>query len=67
MPDGWFQALWKDLRLEIEFAGIFGQIQNISPGTFPPTAEDERYKLRQWGIAFESEFRTLGKKLGIFM
>ena len=36
MPDGWLQVLWKDLRLEVEFAGIFGQIQNISPAEFPP-------------------------------
>ena len=67
MPDGWLQALWKDLRLEIEFAGIFGEIQNISPGTFPPTAEGAPYKLRQWAFAFEGEYRTLGKKLGVFL
>jgi uncharacterized protein (TIGR04551 family) len=67
MPDGWFQALWKDLRLEIEFAGIFGAIQNISPGSFPPSSEGEPYKLRQWAFAFESEYRTVGKKLGIFL
>jgi uncharacterized protein (TIGR04551 family) len=66
IPDGWFQALWKDLRLELEFAGIFGQIQNISPGDFPPTAEGDRFRLRQWGVAFETEYRTVGKKLGIF-
>ena len=67
MPDGWFQALWKDLRLEVEFAGIFGQIQNISPGEFPPTAEGAKFKLRQWGVAFEAEYRTLGKKLGVVL
>ncbi|MBW2508717.1 MAG: TIGR04551 family protein [Deltaproteobacteria bacterium] len=67
MPDGWFQALWKDLRLEIEVAGIFGQIQNIQPDGFPPTAEGEKYKLRQWGVAFETEYRTVGKKLGVFL
>mgnify|MGYP001547380817 CR=1 FL=1 len=67
MPDGWFQALWKDLRMELEFAGIFGQLQNISPGDFPPTAEGERFKLRQWAIAFELEYRTLKQKLGVFL
>ena len=67
MPDGWFQALWKDLRLEIEFAGIFGQIQNIQPDGFPPTAEDGKYKLRQWAFAFESEYRAVGRKLGVFL
>jgi uncharacterized protein (TIGR04551 family) len=67
MPDGWLQVLWKDLRLEIEFAGIFGQIQNISPGEFPPTAEGEKFKLRQWGFAFEGEYRFLKKKLGVFL
>ena len=67
MPDGWFQALWKDLRLELEFAGIFGQIQNITPDGFPPTAEGDRYKLRQWALAVETEYRTVGKKLGVFL
>jgi uncharacterized protein (TIGR04551 family) len=67
MPDGWFQALWKDLRLELELAGIFGQIQNIQPDGFPPTAEDGKYKLRQWAFAFESEYRAVGKKLGVFL
>ncbi|MFW2386763.1 MAG: TIGR04551 family protein [Polyangiales bacterium] len=67
MPDGWLQVLWKDLRLEIEFAGIFGQIQNIAPGDFPVTSEGEKYKLRQWGFAFEGEYRFLQKKLGVFL
>jgi uncharacterized protein (TIGR04551 family) len=67
MPDGWFQALWKDLRLELEFAGIFGQIQNIQPDGFPPTAEDGKYKLRQWAFAFEGEYRAVNKKLGVFL
>ena len=67
MPDGWVQVLWKDLRLEVEFAGIFGKIQNISPSEFPPTAEGEKFKLRQWGVAFEGEYRFLNKKLGVFL
>ncbi len=66
MPDGWLQVLWKDLRLEVEFAGIFGNVQNISPAEFPPTAEGSKFKLRQWGIAFEGEYRFLKKKLGVF-
>ena len=67
IPDGWLQVLWKDLRLELEFAGIFGQIQNITPGEFPTTSEGGKFKLRQWGIAFEGEYRVLQKKLGIFL
>lgn len=67
MPDGWFQVLWKDLRLELEVAGILGKMQNISPGQFPPTAEGEKFKLRQWGLAFEGEYRFLNKKLGVFV
>jgi uncharacterized protein (TIGR04551 family) len=67
MPDGWLQVLWKDLRLELEFAGIFGKIQNISPGEFPPGAEGAPFKLRQWGIAFEGEYRFLNKKLGVLL
>lgn len=67
IPDGWLQVLWKDLRLELEFAGIFGQIQNLSPGEFPPTAEGAKFKLRQWGVALEGEIRFLNKKLGVFL
>jgi uncharacterized protein (TIGR04551 family) len=67
MPDGWLQVLWKDLRLELEFAGILGQIQNIASGEFPPTAEGPSFKLRQWGLAFEGEYRFLKKKLGVFL
>jgi len=67
MPDGWLQVLWKDLRLEVEFAGILGKIQNISPAEFPPTAEGAKFKLRQWGVAFEGEYRFLSKKLGVFL
>jgi uncharacterized protein (TIGR04551 family) len=67
MPDGWLQVLWKDLRMELEFAGIFGQIQNIAPAEFPPTAEGSKFKLRQWGLAFEGEYRFLKKKLGVFV
>jgi len=67
MPDGWIEVLWKDLRLELEFAGILGQIQNISPAEFPPTAEGAKFKLRQWGLAFEGEYRFLKKKLGVFL
>jgi uncharacterized protein (TIGR04551 family) len=67
IPDGWFQVLWKELRLELEAAGFLGQIQNVSPSEFPPTAEGSRYKLRQWGLAFEGEYRFLKKKLGVFL
>ena len=67
IPDGWFQVLWKDLRLEIEVGAILGKIQNTAAGEFPPTAEDAPFKLRQWGIAFEGEYRFLNKKLGVFV
>ncbi|MDH3622825.1 MAG: TIGR04551 family protein [Myxococcales bacterium] len=67
IPDGWFQVLWKDLRLQIEVAAILGKIQNIAAGEFPPTAEDAPFKLRQWGLAFEGEYRFLNRKLGVFL
>ncbi len=67
IPDGWFQALWKDLRLQIEVAAILGKIRNIAPDEFPPTAEDAPFKLRQWGLAFEGEYRFLNKKLGVLL
>lgn len=71
MPDGWFQALWKDLRLELEFAYIAGKITNVGTTT-TDTVDGEsddpnRFKLRQWGIAFEGEYRTLKKKLGVHL
>ncbi len=67
IPDGWFQVPWKDLRLQIEVAAILGKIQNIASGEFPPTAEDEPFKLREWGLAVETEYRFLNKKLGVYL
>lgn len=67
IPDGWFQVLWKDLRIELEVAAILGKIQNIASGEFPPTAEGEPFKLRQWGLAVDFEYRFLSKKLGVYL
>lgn len=66
IPDVFVEARWKDLTLRLEVAGILGKIQNIDPGEFPPTAEDEPFKLREFGIAFEFEYRFLNKKLGVY-
>ncbi len=67
IPDAFVEILWKDLKLRFEVAAILGKIQNIASGEFPPTAEGEPFKLREWGFAFEGEYRFLAKKLGIFL
>jgi len=67
IPDVFFEALWKDLKIRIEIAGVLGRIQNISPGDFPRTSEGEPFKLREFGVAFEGEYRFLDKKLGIYL
>ena len=61
IPDIWVQFLWKSLRLELEMATVAGRVRNI----FPDFQNDE-YKLRQLGFAFESEYRVLDDKLGVY-
>ncbi|MGB5809500.1 MAG: TIGR04551 family protein [Polyangiales bacterium] len=67
IPDVFIEAKWKELTLRLEIAGILGKIQNIAAGEFPPTSEDEPFKLREWGFAFEGEYRFLNKKLGLHL
>ena len=67
IPDVWLQVLWQDLRLEIEFAYIAGTIQNITPGEFPPSADGPAFRFRQYGIAFEFEYRAVQRKLGVYL
>ncbi len=60
-PDLWGQFLWKGLRIEAEAAFVAGRIQNLLDNDF----QDQGFKLRQFGLAFESEYRLLQEKLGI--
>ncbi|MAQ19370.1 MAG: hypothetical protein CMN30_31795 [Sandaracinus sp.] len=61
MPDLWGRFRWGGLRLEVEMAGIFGSIGNVQNGTY----EDDPYDVRQFGFAFEGEYRLLDDKLAI--
>ena len=67
IPDAFFEAYWKELSLRFEVAAVLGRVQNIAAGEFPPTAEGEPFKLRQWGFAFEGQYRFLNKKLGVYL
>ena len=66
VPDLWAQFLWKNFRFEAEFAYIAGQITNIGATQFTADTDLPRYKLRSYGLAFESEMRFVSKKLGVY-
>jgi len=61
IPDLWGQFLWRKLRLEVEAVYIAGRIENTQVSSFSL----ENYKVRQFGVAFEGEFRLLDDHLGI--
>ncbi|NOY91114.1 MAG: TIGR04551 family protein [Deltaproteobacteria bacterium] len=61
IPDLWGQFLWGDLRLEAEAVYIAGQIKNVDNTTFSLG----NYKVRQFGFAFEGEYRLLDDHLGL--
>jgi uncharacterized protein (TIGR04551 family) len=70
-PDFWFQFLYRKFRLEAEAALVLGSIENTStdPGTSDylnkkdPTQNG--WKIRQFGLATQSEFRAIEDKLKI--
>ena len=59
IPDPWVQLLWKKLRVEAEFAAIWGSIDNstISGTTQPPV------KIRQFGFTTQTELKAVEDKL----
>ncbi len=59
--DGWSQLLWRDLRLEVEAAAVFGSIGSIGEG-----GPSDPLNILQFGVAFESEYRLLNEKLGLY-
>jgi uncharacterized protein (TIGR04551 family) len=59
--DAHTKVWWKGLRLEVEAAMIWGSVDNIGNGE----ASDQNYRLRNFGIAFEGEYRLLEDQLGI--
>ena len=61
IPDIWAQFLMGGLRLEVEAVAIAGSIQNIENDSFVRSD----FKIRQFGFAFEGEYRLLDDKLSI--
>ncbi len=62
IPDAWIQVLWRKFRIEGEFASIWGSIEKL-PGGFTDT--NNPVKIRQYGLATESEYRAIEDKLRI--
>jgi len=74
-PDVWFQFLYKTFRFEAEAAMVYGTIENTrTTGQPEPTAENPAaelsqfddqvgWKVQQFGLATQAEFRTLEDKL----
>ena len=62
IPDIWAQFRWGSLRLEVEAAFVAGTIENALNTGFA----QQDYKLRQFGLAFEGEYRLLDDALGIY-
>jgi uncharacterized protein (TIGR04551 family) len=62
IPDAWVQILWRKFRIEGEFASIWGAIEKL-PGGFTDT--NNPVKIRQFGLATETEYRAIEDKLRI--
>ncbi|MCC6524773.1 MAG: TIGR04551 family protein [Polyangiaceae bacterium] len=72
IPDSWFQFMYKGFRFDVEAALIWGSMENTSrlagTGTDyrnPDDTEDPGWKIRQFGIAGEAEFRAIEDRLRI--
>src|SRR5262249_50882578 len=72
IPDVWFQFLYKKFRFEVEATGIIGSIESTlstagSGTNYRNDLEKDNvgWKIRQFGIATESEFRAIEDKLHI--
>ncbi len=61
-PDIWVQFLYDKLRLEFEASLVLGSVENTRSDSFA----EEDYNIRELGFAFESEYRLLDDKLGLF-
>ncbi len=71
-PDLWGQLLWGTLRLELEAALVWGGIENTdvkggnnfaNPGSDDPA--DDGWDIRQFGLAFEADWRAVEDRLRI--
>ena len=59
IPDLWVQTLWNKLRFEAELATVYGQIERTPQNTNTATP----VKVRQWGLATQTEYRAVEDKL----
>ncbi|MCL2723914.1 MAG: TIGR04551 family protein [Polyangiaceae bacterium] len=60
-PDVWIQFLWNKLRVEAELATIWGSLGYSPAGT----DISDPIKLRQWGLATQTEYRAVEDKLRV--
>jgi uncharacterized protein (TIGR04551 family) len=70
IPDLWVQFLYKKFRFEAEAAMIYGSIENTIPAgssNYNNTRDKNNngWKIRQFGLATQSEFRAIEDKLRI--
>jgi uncharacterized protein (TIGR04551 family) len=72
IPDLWFQFLYEKFRFEMEAAMIYGSLENTNrtggPGTDynnPADANDPGWKIRQFGMATQTEYRAMEDKLRV--
>jgi len=62
VPDVWARFEWKALRLELEAVGVAGTVRNVQNDVFPGGSA---FKIRQFGLAFEGEYRLLDEQLAV--
>jgi uncharacterized protein (TIGR04551 family) len=78
IPDLWVQFLWEGLRVEVEAAYHAGQIEGNCPSLIEATDTEvvlsdptgragATCKLRQLGVALETEYRLFDDKLGLYL
>ncbi len=65
IPDLWLQFLYRKFRFEAEAALVYGSMDSLSPlgGAYDEKLGD--WKVRQFGITTQSEFRAMEDKLRI--
>lgn len=62
-PNLWLQVLYKTFRFELEAATNQGKLDTISNTAGTQSADFANWKIRTYGIATETEYRTMENKL----
>jgi uncharacterized protein (TIGR04551 family) len=62
-PDLWLQLRYKKFRFEAEGVAILGSLENTQNNGSNAEAAPDRWKIRQYGVATETEFRAVEDKL----